>query len=464
MQAQRTALVAEQKQTLSPRMLQSIKILALPVADLTEVIQQEIDTNPALEVVEDRTADSLDSFNEDKAELQAANTDDHEGEYSDSGYSSWDGDENSQRKFLEGSIALPETLQEHLLSQLRVLKIREEDQSLGERLIQNLDDNGFHVISPKELCNSIPEHELNEMISLIQGFDPCGTCTSGYQESLLVQASLDPTAPEEAKLILRDHLEELEKGKHAEVKRALGLREPRYSAIIDYIKTLSPFPGRLFSTEKTRYVIPDLAIRIEDNEFVIELNDELIPVLGVNPFFAELSGKKDENKDTVTFARRSVEKARFFIGSIQQRNATLLKVAKSIVVHQTRFFVEGPMAMQPLSLSDVADDIGVHETTVSRVVNGKYVQTEWGIFELRRFFTNAVPGASALAPHSKESVKEVIRKILTEGNSPEGKGSKLTDREIVDMLAQRGIVIARRTVAKYRNELALDSSYGRHNH
>lgn len=462
MQAQRTALVAEQKQILSPRMLQSIKILALPVAELTEAIQQEIDANPALEIVEDRSADSLESFSEDKAEPQTGSIEDHEGEYSDSGYRSWDGDENSQRKFIEGAIALPETLQEHLLDQLHMLNIPAEQLALGERLIQNLDDNGFNIIPPKELCGSTPESELNAVVAQIQGLDPCGTCTADYQESLLVQASLDPEAPAEAKRILRDHLPELEKGKHAEIKRALGMREPRYSAVREYIKTLSPFPGRLFSTEKTRYVIPDLAIRIEDNEFVIELNDELIPVLGVNPFFAELSGRTDQKKDTVAFAKRNVEKARFFIGSIQQRNATLLKVAKSIVVHQARFFVEGPTAMQPLSLSDIADDIGVHETTVSRVVNGKYVQTEWGIFELRRFFTNAVPGTSASAPHSKESVKEVIRNILAEEDAREGAGPKLTDRELVDMLARRGITIARRTVAKYRNELALDSSYGRH--
>lgn len=460
MQEQRTALVTEQRQTLSPRMLQSIKILALPVAELTEAIQQEIEANPALEIVEDRSVDSLENFNEEKADPEGSTLEDRDGEYSDSGYTSYDGDEDSQRKFLEGAVALPETLQEHLLNQLHLLNIPQEQQEIGERLIQNLDDNGFNIIPPKELCASTSEETLNEVLNLVQSLDPTGTCTANYQESLLVQANLDPDAPEEARLILRDHFQDLEKGKHADIKRALGLREPRYSAVIDYIKTLSPFPGRAFSTEQTRYVVPDLAVRIEDNEFVIELNNELIPVLGVNPFFAEVATSSDETKDTVAFAKRNVERARFFIGSIQQRNATLLKVAQSIVKHQRRFFIEGPTAMQPLSLKEVADDVGVHETTVSRVVNGKYVQTEWGIFELRRFFTTAVPSSASSGPQSKESVKEVIRGIL-EQHALSTANSKLSDREIADMLARRGIKIARRTVAKYRNELAMNSSYGR---
>ena len=258
---------------------------------------------------------------------------------------------------------------------------------------------------------------------------------------------------------LRDHLDGLEKGKHAEIRKALKLKESQLEAILAFIKTLSPFPGRLFSTEKTRYVVPDLRIRIEENEFVIELNDEIIPVLGINPFFAEFSKGKG-GKEAASFVKENIEKAKFFIGSIQQRNVTLVKVAKAIVKFQTKFFIEGPQAMQPLILRDVADEIGVHETTVSRIANGKYVQTEWGIFELRRFFTNSVPAtASGTNRNSKESAKATLREIL----ETEQRGGKtaLSDREIVDILVKRGIKIARRTVAKYRGELDMDSSFGR---
>ena len=459
MQAQRPVLVAEQRQKLNPRMLQSIKILAMPVAELTEEIQAEIEANPALEVLDDHTEVSLESYAEDKAD---GPSDSWEDENADFSYSSASPDDDSKRKFLEGAIALPESLQEHLLAQLSMLPLGPATRELGERLIQNLDEAGFHTTDPYELCAGCPREAIDEAMAAVRALEPCGTCVADYKESLLVQARLDPEAPEGAVEVLREHLEDLEKGRKAEVRKALKLREGQFEAILAYVKTLSPFPGRLFSTERTRYVVPDLAIRVEDNEFIIELNDEIIPVLGINPFFAELSSRKAGAKEVEAFVKGNIEKAKFFIGSIQQRNATLVKVARAIVKFQPRFFLEGPRAMQPLTLRDVADEVGVHETTVSRIANGKYVQTDWGIMELRRFFTNAVPStASSADQHSKEGVKAVLKEIL---EAEKGGDGALSDREIVDILAGRGIKIARRTVAKYRGELDLDSSFSRRKH
>ena len=464
MQVQRPVLVAEQRQKLNPRMLQSIKILAMPIAELTEEIQAELVANPALEILDDRTEVSLETFAEDKTE---AAPDAWEDENADFSYTSSYENEDSKRKFLEGAIFLPETLQDHLLAQLRILPLPPMKRELGERLIQNLDDNGFHRSDPAELCPSCSGEEIEEAMDIVRRLDPSGTCTADYKESLLVQAALDPKAPKGTIEALRDHLDNLEKGKYAEIRKSLKLKDSQFDTVLAYIKTLSPFPGRLFSTERTRYVIPDLAIRIEDNEFVIELNDEIIPVLGINPFFSEISAQKGGEKDTVSFVKENIEKAKFFIGSIQQRNATLIKVAKAIVKFQTEFFIEGPMAMKPLTLKDVAEEVGVHETTVSRLANGKYVQTEWGIFELRRFFTNAVPSTSSTSgTHSKEGVKATLREILAQEilGSESGDNAALSDRELVEILAARGIKIARRTVAKYRGELDMDSSFSRRKH
>jgi len=464
LQLQRPVLAVEQRQKLNPRMLQSIKILAMPVAELTEEIQAELEANPALEILDDRMEVSLETFAEEKSETAQ---DSWEDENADFGYSSSYQDEDSKRKFLEGAIALPETLQEHLLAQLRMLPLAPPLRDLGERLIQNLNEDGFHRTDPMELCSPCSGEEIREMMTIIRGLDPRGTCTADYRESLRVQAEMDPEAPAGAARTLAEYLDGLEKGKHAEIKRSLKLKDAQFDAMLAYIKTLSPFPGRLFSTEKTRYVVPDIAIRIEDNEFVIELNDEVIPVLGINPFFSELSAKKGGQKEAVSFAKNNIERAKFFIGSIQQRNSTLLKVAKAIVKSQTRFFTEGPMAMQPLTLKDIADEIGVHETTVSRIANGKYVQTEWGILELRRFFTNAVPSTtSGTDQHSKEGVKATLREILASEilDSEKGERRALSDRELMDILAGRGIKIARRTVAKYRGELEMDSSFSRRKH
>jgi len=459
LQSQRPALVAEQRQRLNPRMLQSIKILAMPVAELTEEIQVELEANPALEILDDRSEVSLETFAEEKPE---ASPDSWEDDNADFSYSSSGGDEDSKRKFLEGAISLPETLQEHLLAQFHMAPLSPARQELGERLIQNLDDNGFHRTDPRELSPNSTAEDLEEVIDIIRRLDPSGTCTADYRESLFVQASIDPDAPPGATDILSLHLESLEKGKHADIRRSLKLKDQQFDAVLAYIKKLSPFPGRLFSTEKTRYVIPDLAIRVENNEFVIELNDEIIPVLGINPFFSELSSRKSGEKDTVSFVKHNIEKAKFFIGSIQQRNATLLKVAKALAKRQARFFIEGPRSMQPLTLKDIAEEVGVHETTVSRIANGKYVQTEWGILELRRFFTNAISStASTTGQHSKESVKATLREIL---ESEKGDNPALSDRELMDILAGRGIKIARRTVAKYRGELDMDSSFSRRKH
>jgi len=460
LQAQRPALVAEQRQKLNPRMLQSIKILAMPIAELTEEIQAELEANPALEVLDDNSEVSLEAYADDKTD---SGTDTWEDENADFSYTSAQGNEDSKQKFLEGAISLPETLQEHLLNQFRLLSLPAEKRDLGERLIQNLDDNGFNLTDPNGLCPACSPDDLREVIEIIHRLDPSGTCTAGYKESLIVQAAINPDAPKGTIETLRDHLDSLEKGKHAEIRKALKLKETQLEAILSFIKTLSPFPGRLFSTEKTRYVVPDLRIRVAENELVIELNNEIMPVLGINPFFAEFSKAKHSGKEATSFVKENIEKAKFFIGSIQQRNSTLIKVAKAIVKFQTRFFLEGPRAMQPLILRDVAEEIGVHETTVSRIANGKYVQTDWGIFELKRFFTNAVPAtASGTVQNSKESVKATLREIL---ESERGADSPaLSDRELVDILVLRGIKIARRTVAKYRGELDMDSSFSRRKH
>ena len=463
MQVQRPALVAEQRQKLNPRMLQSIKILALPVAELTEEIQAELEINPALEVIDDRTVDSLEAFSEEGSDVAADAWEDENGdfEYKYSG----DDDQDSKHKFLEGAISLPETLQEHLLSQMRLLPLDQELLDQVERLIQNLNEDGFHITPPEELCPDCPRDLLDKALSILRSLDPQGTGTSDYLESLLAQAKLSSHMPQGTIEVLSNHLEALEKGRFADIRKTLQIKDTQFQAILDFIKTLTPFPGRLFSTEKTRYVIPDLAIRIVDGEFVIELNDEIIPVLGINPFFAELSGKKGADraqKATNAFVRDNIEKAKFFISSIQQRNQTLLNVAKAIIKYQREFFSQGPKVMQPLTLKDIAQEIGVHETTVSRIANGKYVQTDWGIFELKRFFTNAVAStATSSEVHSKEGVKAVLREILESG---EIQTATLSDRELVDILARRGIKIARRTVAKYRGELSLDSSFGRRKH
>jgi RNA polymerase sigma-54 factor len=252
------------------------------------------------------------------------------------------------------------------------------------------------------------------------------------------------------------YLEQLERGKIAELARKLDRTEDEVRHIFERIRELSPFPGRQFASNSTRYVVPDVQVVKKEGDFVIILNDEEIPVLGINPFFMKISGEKGEDKPVRDFVKENIKEARWFIQSINQRNHTLLRVSRAIVEFQRSFFVNGPKYLAPLTLRDIAQELGVHETTVSRTANSKYMQTEWGIFEIRHFFTNSISGTgSGGSRYSKEGVKEIIKEMIS------GEKRRISDQEIADLLAKRGISLARRTVAKYRNELDLGPSYTR---
>ncbi len=452
MQLQRPSLAQEQRLKMNPQLFQSIKLMALPVVDLRERIEEELERNPALEVVEDRSTVSLDA-----AYAPQKEEDDYFESTSDSGFTRQGTDEDSdqQRKFMEGVLSRPETLQEHLLWQLRLQPIDEEIRRIGELLIQNLNSDGFHKEPVNTLFKDTDPSKIQQAMELVQALDPQGTCTADYKESLRVQARLLPDAPEGMEEVL-NHLELLERNRIAEVAKKTKRSEDEIKLILERIKELSPFPGRQFDTGDTKYVTPDLLVLRKEGEFVLVLNDEEIPVLGINPFFMKISDGKDGEKPVRDFAKENIKEARWFIKSINQRNHTLLRVGRAIVEFQRAFFAKGPKYLVPLTLKDIAAEIGVHETTVSRIANGKFMQTEWGIFEIRHFFTNSISGAgSGGSRYSKEGVKEIIREMIL---SEEG---HLSDQEISDLLTRKGIPLARRTVAKYRKELDLGSSYNR---
>jgi RNA polymerase sigma-54 factor len=426
--------------------------MELPIVDLREKIEEELERNPALEVLKDPSVVSLDAAYTPRNE-----EDDYFEVTSDSGFIRRGGEEASeeQHKFIEGAPSRSETLQEYLLWQLYLQPVDGEVRRIGELLIRNLDEDGFHKEPVDLLLKDEDPLRIHEAMTLVQALDPPGTCTADYLESLRIQVAQLPDAPGGIIEAL-NCLEQLERGKTAEVARKLGRTEEEVREIFERIKELSPFPGRQFASQETRYVVPDVQVVKKEGEFEIILNDEEIPVLGINPFFMKLSGARDGEKPARDFANENIKEARWFIHSIHQRNHTLLRVARAVTVFQRAFFENGPKYIAPLTLRDIAQELGVHETTVSRTANGKYMQTEWGIFELRHFFTNSISGVgSGGSRYSKEGVKEIIRELIS------GEARHFSDQDIVGLLAQRGIPLARRTVAKYRNELDLGSSYTR---
>ena len=436
---------------MNPQLFQSLKVAELPIMELREKIEEEIERNPALEMLEDRSTVSLDTVIKPRKE-----EDDYFEASSDSGFIGRRGEEASeeQRRFIEGALSRPETLQEHLLWQFSLEPAESDIRNIGELLIQNLDDDGFHKEPLDDLLHKEDPRKIEEAMKLVQALDPAGTCTVDYKESLAVQIGLLPDAVP-GMLEALDYLELLDRGKMAEAARKLGCNEEELLRIFQKIKELSPFPGRSFASAEVRFVVPDIQVIRREGEFVIILNDVEIPVLGINPFFMKMSAKKDE-KPLRDFVRENIKEARWFIDAINQRNHTLLRVSRAIVEFQRAFFINGPKYLAPLTLKDIAGELGIHETTVSRTAHGKYMQTEWGIFEIRHFFSNSISGAgSGGSKYSKGGVKEIIRDLIsTEDRS-------ISDQEIRDLLSRRGINLARRTVAKYRKELDLGSSYTR---
>ena len=453
MQLQRPALIQTQKFLMNPQILMSIKMMELPIIDLRERIDEELERNPALEILEDHSTVSLD---------EKIKTPREEEEYfessSDSGFIKRDGEAASDEKqrFIEGVLSHSETLQEHLLWQLQLEPVSAQMRRICELLIQNLNEDGFHKEPVNLLLRNEDPGTIKNAVKLVQGLDPIGTCTAGYRESLRVQIEFLPDAPKGITEAL-SYLELLERGKIAEAAKHMGCTEEEAAIIFARLKELSPFPGRQFAAGDTRYVIPDIQVIRREGEFVIVLNEEEIPILGINPFFMKIAGDAGQDDAPArNFVRENIKEARWFINSINQRNHTLLRVTRAIVQYQRAFFMDGPKYLAPLTLKDIADELALHEATISRTANGKYMQTEWGIFEIRYFFSNSISGTgSGGSRYSKGAVKEIIREII------EGEHSRLSDQDIVGLLEKKGITLARRTVAKYRNELDFGSSFDR---
>ena len=451
MQLQKPALVQTQKLRLSPQILQSINIMALPLTDLKARIDQELEENPALEVIEDKEMLSLDSVSEVPAEESYFD------DSSDPGFLSSSYDQaaaDSKQGFMENALSQPETLRDHLIWQLRLQSLSEELLETGELLIRNLELNGFHIEDPAILIPPERHKAMQEVMAIIQHFDPVGCCTRDYIESLEVQATLVRSAPKSLVPIIREHLPMLDRGRLKDLAKILSVDLKEVEQCLGILKFLTPFPGREYSHSNPGYVVPDVTVIREKDEWKIIVHDDEIPVLGLNSFFNQMNGNNN-GKETEKFVTTKIRDARWFINSIQQRSNTLKKAAIAIVEYQRDFFLYGPKGIVPLTLKHIAEEVGVHEATISRLTRGKYMQTEFGIFELKYFFTNAVEGVrSGGGSYGKVAVKAIMKEIVeTAGN--------LSDQKISDLLARRGIKIARRTVAKYRKELDISSSYER---
>lgn len=435
---------------LSTQMLQSLEILSLPILDLQQRINAELEANPALERAQESREASIEEAFEEFDTIESA----------------LEGEEWADTTVLTATKELGsimertassehQTLHHALLEQLGLHQLADAEYQCGQMVINNLDTNGFHIIDPREHPQLAGHPYGEKMIALIQTFEPRGVGVSNVPESLGLQARLRGDAPPHTQEILARYFVELEKRKFSKIAAALQIVMESVSAVYDYIRTLTPYPGRTINTQQAQFIIPDLEIRFNNNSYQVAINEQAYPKLRINTLFLKIE-ETGNNKDN-QFVKSYRQQAQAFMGALQRRNRTLLRTAYALLHKQHQFFRLGPQHLQPLRLQDIASMLKVHETTVSRIASRKYVQTNWGVYPISYLFSNRVgsdeqPGS---ARHSKESIKATIQEILMDRKHKE---ETLSDQQVTNILQQKGVQIARRTVTKYRNELNIPNA------
>ena len=457
----RLNLKLAQKLVMTPQLQQAIKLLQLSKLELIQSIHQELVENPVLEEeVLESSAEEEPANGESPAETEEPPPKAEKEEEFDwqsyltesisSGYEAYEPySEPEDRLSYEQTLSRKTTLAEHLLWQLHLSTEDPRQREIGEFIIGNLDGDGYLRVSLEEIREAldVTEEEAARALELVQGFDPAGVAARDLTECLLIQARQLTEGDALVEEVIRDHLRGLQRKDYAGIARRLGVSAEEVAAAARIIEGLEPKPGRSFGGSDPVYIIPDIYVVRDGEDFAILLNDEGLPRLRVSPFYRRmLQNRSQLNQSTVEYIENKFKSALWLIRSIEQRQKTIYRTMESILKFQRPFFEKGPAYLKPMVLRDVAEDIGMHESTVSRVTTNKYVHTPHGIFELKYFFCSGV--RSQVGSVSAVSVQEQIRRLIME----EDHERPLSDQKIVEILRARGIEIARRTVTKYRME------------
>ena len=470
--------------TMTPQLQQAIKLLQLSTLDLQTEIQEALDSNPLLEVEEetfhneatdndgekDNTANATDASDKASLDIDANDSstlpeelpvdsqwdDIYQPEYQGSSLAAPSDDINWDEKNTQSN-----SLQDELYWQLNLTKLVESDREMAMSIIDAVAPTGFLSLSPKDIFENLPSsldvdfEEFEAVRKLIQLFEPLGVASADLQECLLVQlAQMPNNTPfvNDAKLIVTRYLNLLGNHDYAQLRRRTRFKEGRLRETIQLIQSLTPQPGDTVDSGDTEYISPDVYVKKEENAWTVELNGDCSPKLRINHEYASLI-KRADNSDDNNFLKSNLQEARWFIKSLHSRNETLLKVASKIIEHQRGFLEHGEEAMKPLILADIATEVDMHESTISRVTTRKYMLTPRGIFELKYFFSSHVNTDSG-GECSSTAIRAMIKKLI----STEESKKPLSDNKIAQLLANDGIKVARRTVAKYRESMNIPPS------
>jgi RNA polymerase sigma-54 factor len=475
----RQQLKMSQQLVMTPQLQQAIKLLQLSRLELVDLVRQELEENPILEETSDQALDEEDGLPEGER------SDDSIGEelpvqdsipevsgesegladidwqsylegYSIGGTTADNYEEDEDRPSYESLLTKGTSLAEHLLWQLGLSRIHPRDCHIATELIGNIDEDGYLKVPLEEISEAVSANvnDVERILNLVQKFDPAGVGARSLQECLLIQVRQLDMQDSLVEIMLRDHIDSIEARRFNVIAKELEIAVDDVLAAIRFISTLDPHPGRAYGQEDVHYVLPDIFVHRIGDEYVVTLNDEGLPNLRINSFYrSALSGGKAVDSKTGEYIQEKMRGAVWLIKSIHQRQRTIYKVTKSIVKFQKDFFDRGIDYLMPLVLRDVAEDIEMHESTISRVTTNKYVQTPQGLYELKYFFNSSIntTGGDSIA---SESVKSRIKEIVAEENPKK----PFSDQKIVELLEKKGISIARRTVTKYREMIGIRSS------
>ncbi|MCP4121414.1 MAG: RNA polymerase factor sigma-54 [Bacteroidetes bacterium] len=469
----RQNLSQKQIQKLSPQQIQLMKLLQVPTAILEQRIKEELEANPALEEGredEEPDPDKEAEEEEEKEDTREEETIDVEDYLNDDdyGYTSSSDGYNKDEDDKTIPVAVPSTFHDHLIKQLGLLDLAEHEVMVAEQLVGSIDDDGYirrdleAIIDDLAFTQNVmtDEAELERLLLVVQNFEPAGVGARTLQECLLLQINRkeDDRSIIAARRILQDYFESFTKKHYDKLMRHLDIDEQELKGAIDEILKLNPKPGGSLqhTRSQNQYIIPDFTVKNVNSELDITLNSRNAPDLRVSDSFREMmqaynrGDKKDKKqKDAVVFIKRKIDSAKWFIDAIKQRQHTLLSTMQAIVDYQKDFFLTGDEArLRPMILKDIAEITFLDISTVSRVANSKYVQTEYGTYKLKYFFSESILTESGEEVSTRE-VKNILQGIIKE----EDKSKPLSDQKLTDMLKERGYNIARRTVAKYREQL-----------
>ena len=471
---------------MTPQLQQAIKLLQLSTLDLQQEIQEALDANPLLEVDEGSDNDTieksnLDADNDVQPSASSESLDTNEAleknelpdelpidstwdEYYSAGSAPAPGPaSNDDEQIFQGETT--DNIQDHLLWQMRLTPFSDVDRAIAIAIIDSIDESGYLTVSLDDILQSVnTEDEMEELVELdevecvlkrIQMFDPIGSGSRTPQECLLVQLKQfadDTPWLNEAKLLIEEYADLLGSKDYRTLMRKSRLKEDDLREAMRLLQTLNPRPGSALITKEPEYVIPDVSVTKRNGRWVVELNPDSLLKLSVNQQYAAMSRQARNSSDS-QFIRSHMQEAKWFIKSLESRNETLMKVANCIVQQQLGFFEHGPEMMKPMVLNDVAEMVDMHESTISRVTTQKYMHTPRGIFELKYFFSSHVATESG-GECSSTAIRALIKKLV----AAEKPSKPLSDSKIAQLLADQGIKVARRTIAKYRESLSIPPS------